>query len=127
MVDIKKSLEDRFGQENVFQIDNGCQNLSFCLDLLPKTKYIIGPHGGALYNAFFAGKDVNIIELLPIRKNGQYPAANNKYWAPNSVITFAQMASQKIYRYYTFSNEINYLMNVTDFLNWFYNSTNNNI
>ncbi|EAX94038.1 hypothetical protein TVAG_156990 [Trichomonas vaginalis G3] len=119
LLDIKKPLEDKYGLGNVVVIEDGCKNTSFCFDLLPRAKYIIGPHGGALYNAYFAGKDVSIIELLPIKKNGEFPTPHNKYWTPHSVLNFANGLSQKFYRYYTFSNDINYNINVTDFMDWF--------
>ena len=82
----------------------------------------MGPHGGAFYNQFFSGPNTNIIEMLPVRKNGLYPDQTGRMglrFAHLAMYTNSEILHQNFYRYYTLSNTINYNIDIDDFMNWF--------
>ncbi|OHT06190.1 hypothetical protein TRFO_25801 [Tritrichomonas foetus] len=120
--DVVKRLRKIHGSDNVV-IHTG-YNLSFrsILKLYRETKAILGPHGGAFYNHFFADEGIDVIEMIPMQKSGLYPLQT--YW--NKLIPFAHLAfhsnvqlmNQTFWRYITTTNKINYKIDVKNFMKW---------
>ncbi|OHT02457.1 hypothetical protein TRFO_30398 [Tritrichomonas foetus] len=119
--EIKSSLEEIHGVGNVLIPDRSL-SLETLFNYYSKVKVILGPHGGAFYNHFFAQKGIEVIEMIPMMSTGMYPL--QRYW--NREIPFAHLAflsnvqlmSQKFWRYISMDAPINYYVNVSDFIDW---------
>lgn len=122
--DIVPHLSKIFGSENVIIHDQNSpeKTLSALINKFSTARYIIGPHGGAFYNQFFSGTNTTIVEMLPVKENGYYPeqtGPRSMSFAHLAMYTNTECLHQDFYRYYTISDQINYNINITDFMNWF--------
>lgn len=124
--DVEKSLKKIHGQNNVIVYRKSDSRRINSIDdmrfFFSRAKAIVAPHGGACYNHFFSDKGIDFIEMIPMLDNGKYP--KQKYW--NKLIPFAHLAflssvqlhSQRFWRYITMNVDINYNVDIDDFMNW---------
>ncbi|OHT03687.1 hypothetical protein TRFO_28813 [Tritrichomonas foetus] len=120
--DVVKRLKKIHGSDNVVIHTGSDRSFNDILQLYREAKAIFGPHGGAFYNHFFAEEGIDVIEMIPMQESGLYPLQN--YW--NRLIPFAHLAfhsnvqlmNQTFWRYITTTKQINYNIDVDDFMNW---------
>ncbi|XP_067667835.1 uncharacterized protein [Haliotis asinina] len=79
-------LERRYSKDRVLVFKGG-YSLNESMDLFGKAYLIIGVHGGALYNLYFARSTTKILEIMPYSKTG-YPRglATTIFWSMASMI-----------------------------------------
>ena len=116
-------LEKIHGKENVIVFNKrDYSSLDSLINLFGKAKFILGPHGGAFYNQFFAPKNIDVIELFPIKKSGLYLTQDDfsllPRFAPLAVWSNTQLLGQKHWRYYYFTNKQVASIDISDFLQW---------
>lgn len=119
--DIKTPLAAIHGDQNVV-IHSGSKSLNDLINLFSTAKVIVGPHGGAFYNQFLAGRNTDVIEMIPQLRSGKYPKQN--HW--DRLIPFAHLSmysntlllGQRFWRYITMDVDINYNIDIDDFMNW---------
>ena len=89
------------------------------IELFSHAKAIIGVHGGAFYNQFYAPKDCVIIEILPVKENGAYPDQKSLDDQPSfahmAVWSNSQLIGQKFYRFYQITDTLNFILNIQQF------------
>ena len=119
--DLVAKLKEIHGQDKVIQPIK-TNNLNQLVEYYSTVKAVVGPHGGAFYNALLAPEGIDIIEMIPMMNTGKYPG--QQYW--DKLIPFAHLAmhsfsvlnNQKFWRYITMDVPINYKIDINDFLEW---------
>lgn len=124
--DVVNRLKEVHGDKNVVVYRSGGEHRINSIDdmrfFFSRAKAIVAPHGGACYNHFFADKGIDFVEMIPILHTGKYPRQN--HW--NKLIPFAHLAflssvqlhSQRFWRYLSMDADINYNVDVDDFMKW---------
>jgi hypothetical protein len=117
---LERSLRQKFGSRvELFRSDT---KFDTAVEQFERAAVVIGSHGGAMYNALWASRACQIVEILPLLKGGGYPDQGD----PTAELQFAHLAFhtismmnyQRYYRYYTFAGDINYNVDIPHFLNW---------
>lgn len=90
--EVKDLLQKRY--KNRFFVFYNVPSLADCLEFFGSTGIIIGSHGGALYNMYFAPTDANVVEFAPVLPGGRDIKAlpHAIFWAS------AHMIGQKYWR-----------------------------
>lgn len=124
--DLVNRLKKIHGDENVVVYRKSDSHRLGSIDdmrfFFGRAKAIVAPHGGACYNHFFSDVGIDFVEMIPMLDNGKYP--KQPYW--NRLIPFAHLAflssvqlhAQRFWRYLTMNVDINYNIDVDDFINW---------
>ena len=100
------ALSKRYGQDLVVFKS---EQLSFqqALELFQKAKFVIGIHGGAMYNAFYSAPGIKVLELMPISASGLYYSQDSftqkPVFAHLAMYTNTILLRQQFYRYYQLS------------------------
>jgi hypothetical protein len=75
-----------------------------------------------MYNALWANRDCQIVEILPLLTNGGYPDQGAPDLRPQfahlAFHTTSMMNYQRYYRYYSFATRMNYNLSISHFLDW---------
>lgn len=115
---VHKMLKKMYGSK-LITFDHKRYNLEQTIELFSKAKLIIGPHGGALYNQFYANTKTVVVEIMPVKSNGLYPDQSSFKEVPSfahmSIWSNTQLIGQKFYRYYSVTDTSNFKINITDF------------
>ena len=93
--EVKGYLSERYGER--FTVYNGdAWTVSRTVEIFRNAKVVIGVHGGAFYNMYFAPKETVLIEFMPMSKNNSYELhlGHTIFW------TMANMLSQTYWRLY---------------------------
>jgi hypothetical protein len=120
--EIVERLFQVYGRDNVVIFDHRQYNLNDTIRLFASAKAIIGPHGGGLYNQFFAHESCVIVEIMPVKATGLYPDQDNAEDVP----TFSHMAvwsnsvliGQKFWRFYSVTNSSVFDVNIDAFFHF---------
>lgn len=72
-----KALKSKYAYNNVV-IFRGPYKLNYTLHLFRATSFVIGVHGGGMYNINFCPKGTTVIEIMPTFSNGSVLAAADK-------------------------------------------------
>jgi len=80
---------------NSIIIVKGFKSLSSSLDIFGNARIIIGIHGGAFYNLMLAPSSANIVEILPVTKEGDITPDSLAY---NIIWKMATMLGQTYWR-----------------------------
>ncbi len=78
--DVLRFLQARYGDKVV--VFNRKLGLSQSISMFSRARIILGVHGGAFYNIYFAPKGTHVIEILPTREDGTIPKhfGHTIYW-----------------------------------------------
>ena len=118
---VKERLQQIHGKENVI-MGVGRYSLDHMISFYSEVKAILGPHGGAFYNHFFAPPGIDVVEMIPMMDTGKYPLQN--HWNKNipfahlAFLSNVQLNNQKFWRYISMNSPINYNVDVDDFMEW---------
>jgi hypothetical protein len=121
----QEKLEDRLS--SVFGSKFICVHLAKyeieeLIDIFGEAAVVIGSHGGGLYNLLWASRNASLVEIMPVQKDGVYPLQEGLDGFPSychlAFHTLATMNGHPYYRYYQFANDLNYHLNINDFMLW---------
>ncbi|CAH1795262.1 unnamed protein product [Owenia fusiformis] len=92
---VQKYLSERY--KNNFKIFNGGMNLEESQNFFSHTRIILGVHGGAFFNLYFAPKTTTIVEIVPMNDDGSVipPSLTNSH---TIVWMMANMIGQPYWR-----------------------------
>ena len=96
---VLKRMRAKYGQKLV-EFDSNKHNLNSTANTFSRAKWIVGSHGGALYNQLFAPSGTNVVEYMPVKTNGDLylrhgglmpyifsSLLNQKYWRITKIST----------------------------------------
>lgn len=120
---LENALRKKFGSNFVVFKAKGAK-IENTMSLFSEAKYIIGSHGGAMYNALWAPLSAKVVEIMPIRlADGVYPMQGHTERMPPfahlAIYTNSNMKGQAFYRFYADTDHRNYEVNVDEFMKWF--------
>jgi hypothetical protein len=118
---LERLLRNRYGKAlHVFRHSGA--HITQTIELFEKAVMVIGSHGGAMYNALWAGRSAKVVELIPISTNGAYPGQESLSSMPPfahlAIYTNSFMNGQPFYRWFQISNNINFHVDIEPFANW---------
>ena len=111
-------LKELYGNRLII-FDHKKYDLNQTIELFAKAKAIIGAHGGAFYNQFYAPKNCTVVEILPVTEEGKYPDQDYLDEMPSfahmAVWSNSQLIGQKFWRYYQITDDLSFDVNVKNF------------
>jgi hypothetical protein len=119
--DLERLLRNRYGKAlHVFK--HSGVGITQAIELFEKAIMVIGSHGGAMYNALWAGRNAKVVELVPVSTSGTYPGQSSL----SSMPPFAHLAidtnsltnGQPFYRWFQMSNQISFHVDIEPFAKW---------
>ena len=119
--DVVSMLQRVFTRERVVVYDHKRFSFSETLELFSRAKAMIGAHGGAFYNQFYAPRQTVIVEILPVTRHGLYPDQPSAERTPSfshmAVWSNSLLLGQPFWRFYAIAHRESFEVNVSSLEN----------
>jgi len=85
--DVRNYLLQRFQHDNVIIFDSHEKDLNETMSIFSKADVIVGLHGGGLYNMLFAPFKAHVVEIMPLRSNGDFCDGSSQiFWVMSNLL-----------------------------------------